>query len=38
MTEIEHRMIGTNGIRMHLAEQGTGPLVQSAVWVSYVRL
>jgi len=27
MTEIEHRMIGTNGIRMHLAEQGTGPLV-----------
>jgi len=25
--EIKHRMIETNGIRMHLAEQGEGPLV-----------
>src|SRR6266567_1153604 len=27
MTEVKHRIVGTNGIRMHLAEQGTGPLV-----------
>src|SRR6516165_5556567 len=27
MTELCHRTIETNGIRMHLAEQGTGPLV-----------
>ncbi len=27
MTEIQHRTVETNGIRMHIAEQGTGPLV-----------
>jgi len=27
MSEITHRTVETNGIRMHLAEQGTGPLV-----------
>jgi pimeloyl-ACP methyl ester carboxylesterase len=27
MTEITHRFIDTNGIRMHVAEAGTGPLV-----------
>jgi hypothetical protein len=27
MTEVRHRSIETNGIRMHLAEQGAGPLV-----------
>jgi len=27
MTGISHRTIETNGIRMHLAEQGTGPVV-----------
>src|SRR6516162_5000539 len=27
MPEITHRMIGTNGIRLHVAEQGRGPLV-----------
>jgi pimeloyl-ACP methyl ester carboxylesterase len=27
MTEITHRSIEANGIRMHLAEQGSGPLV-----------
>ncbi len=27
MAEITHRFIETNGIRMHVAEQGTGPLV-----------
>jgi pimeloyl-ACP methyl ester carboxylesterase len=27
MTELRHRTIETNGIRMHLTEQGTGPLV-----------
>jgi pimeloyl-ACP methyl ester carboxylesterase len=27
MSEIAHRIIGTNGIRMHIAEQGEGPLV-----------
>ncbi|MFO1084517.1 MAG: alpha/beta hydrolase [Reyranellaceae bacterium] len=27
MTEISHRIIATNGIRMHIAEQGSGPLV-----------
>ncbi len=27
MTKIEHRTVETNGIRMHVAEQGAGPLV-----------
>src|ERR1700720_646292 len=27
MSEINHRFIQTNGIQMHLAEQGSGPLV-----------
>ena len=27
MSELRHRTIETNGIRMHVAEQGTGPLV-----------
>ena len=27
MTEMKHRIIETNGIRMHFAEQGAGPLV-----------
>lgn len=27
MSEIQHRTVETNGIRMHVAEQGTGPLV-----------
>jgi pimeloyl-ACP methyl ester carboxylesterase len=27
MPEVMHRMIETNGIRIHVAEQGTGPLV-----------
>lgn len=27
MTEITHRHVQTNGIKMHLAEAGTGPLV-----------
>ena len=27
MAEVTHRSIETNGIRMHIAEQGTGPLV-----------
>jgi pimeloyl-ACP methyl ester carboxylesterase len=27
MAELKHRTIETNGIRMHIAEQGTGPLV-----------
>jgi pimeloyl-ACP methyl ester carboxylesterase len=27
MTELRHRTVETNGIRMHLAEQGTGPLI-----------
>ena len=27
MTEVNHRFIATNGIRMHIAEQGKGPLV-----------
>jgi pimeloyl-ACP methyl ester carboxylesterase len=27
MPEVTHRMIATNGIRLHVAEQGTGPLV-----------
>ena len=27
MAQISHRTIETNGIRMHLTEQGTGPLV-----------
>ena len=26
-SEVNHRFIQTNGIRMHLAEQGSGPLV-----------
>jgi pimeloyl-ACP methyl ester carboxylesterase len=27
MPEVTHRMVETNGIRIHVAEQGTGPLV-----------
>jgi pimeloyl-ACP methyl ester carboxylesterase len=27
LPEVTHRMIGTNGIRLHIAEQGQGPLV-----------
>src|SRR5258708_39724243 len=27
MSEVQHRTIDTNGIRMHVAELGTGPLV-----------
>lgn len=27
MTEIKHRFVQTNGIKMHIAEQGEGPLV-----------
>jgi pimeloyl-ACP methyl ester carboxylesterase len=27
MSGITHRTVETNGIRMHVAEQGTGPLV-----------
>src|SRR5713226_1862839 len=27
MNEVKHRIVEANGIRMHLAEQGTGPLV-----------
>jgi pimeloyl-ACP methyl ester carboxylesterase len=27
MAEIKHRMVDTNGIKMHIAEQGEGPLV-----------
>jgi pimeloyl-ACP methyl ester carboxylesterase len=27
MPQVTHRMIGTNGIRLHVAEQGEGPLV-----------
>ena len=27
MSEVAHRFVQTNGIRMHFAEQGTGPLV-----------
>jgi pimeloyl-ACP methyl ester carboxylesterase len=27
MNEVTHRMVEANGIRLHLAEQGTGPLV-----------
>ncbi|HBK07279.1 MAG TPA: epoxide hydrolase [Acetobacteraceae bacterium] len=27
MTDIQHRFIDTNGIRMHIAEKGAGPLV-----------
>jgi pimeloyl-ACP methyl ester carboxylesterase len=27
MSEVKHRTIETNGIRMHIAEQGEGPLV-----------
>lgn len=27
MSELKHRLIETNGIRLHIAEQGTGPLV-----------
>jgi pimeloyl-ACP methyl ester carboxylesterase len=27
MPEVTHRMIGTNGIRLHVAEQGEGPLI-----------
>jgi pimeloyl-ACP methyl ester carboxylesterase len=27
MTELNHRTIETNGIRMHVAEEGAGPLI-----------
>jgi pimeloyl-ACP methyl ester carboxylesterase len=27
MNSVKHRVIETNGIRMHIAESGTGPLV-----------
>ena len=27
MTDVTHRTVETNGIRMHIAETGTGPLV-----------
>ena len=27
MTQISHRTVEANGIRIHLVEQGTGPLV-----------
>ena len=27
MSQVQHRTVETNGIRMHMAEQGTGPLV-----------
>jgi epoxide hydrolase A/B len=27
MAQLQHRIVDTNGIRMHIAEQGTGPLV-----------
>ena len=27
MPEVTHRMIETNGIRLHLAEEGEGPLI-----------
>src|SRR5215468_1973913 len=27
MTQLTHRFVETNGIRMHIAEQGTGPVV-----------
>jgi pimeloyl-ACP methyl ester carboxylesterase len=27
VSEVQHRIVETNGIRMHVAEQGTGPLV-----------
>jgi pimeloyl-ACP methyl ester carboxylesterase len=27
MTEVKHRIVETNGIRMHVAEQGAGPLI-----------
>ncbi len=27
MTSLNHRFIDTNGITMHIAEQGSGPLV-----------
>jgi pimeloyl-ACP methyl ester carboxylesterase len=27
MSEVQHRIVETNGIRVHVAEQGTGPLV-----------
>ena len=27
MSDVQHRFVETNGIQMHIAEQGTGPLV-----------
>src|SRR5919199_2565529 len=27
MSQVQHRMVETNGIRLHIAEQGAGPLV-----------
>jgi hypothetical protein len=29
MTEVKHRIVKTNGIRMHVAEQGAGPGLSS---------
>lgn len=42
MTEVMHRAIETNGIRMHVAEAGAGPLVVlchgfPAAWSSWRR-
>jgi hypothetical protein len=34
MTEILHRTVEGNGIRIHLAEQGEGPLVLLCHWPS----
>ena len=28
MTEVNHRFVEANGIKMHVAEQGDGPLVR----------
>ena len=34
MNQINHRHIDVNGIRMHIAEQGQGPLVLMVQWLS----
>jgi len=35
MIEVKHRIVETNGIHMHLAEQGMGPLASRYVsWLS----
>jgi hypothetical protein len=33
--EAEHRIVETNGIRMHVAEQGTGPRVRLCHCIAY---